>query len=211
MWCALSWRSTLTATLLLDGQPPAELLAQTEVTVDGELDCRHAQRRWHHHPTLTGQSAADGLRRITVQASGTDDGEPYQITAEHKLELASTGGYASPSCADRPAAADAVPPAVHGDEGVPRKIRVSKTNFTVGATACRFGPHGFSGGNRRRTPLHHIPQVYGQSSGQVRHGAGAGGGGQPLDPSAERKAKVTAVSAVSSAPLVSIKSGHAGV
>ena len=48
----------------------------------------------------------------------------------------------------------------------------------------RFGPHGVL---RRRqeegTPLHHIPQVYGQSSGQVRHGAGAGGGGQPLDPS----------------------------
>ena len=180
----------LTATLLLDGQPmPAELLAQTEVTVDGELDCTVTPNGDGTYTIRLSpeQSAADGLRRITVQASGTDEyGEPYQITAEHKLEAGQvpTVGTHRRHCADRPAAADAVP-AVHGDEGAAQEDPGIQDQLHRGKLRrCPVRPARSSPAAARRrdaSPSH--PQVYGQSSGQVRHGAGAGGGGQPLDPS----------------------------
>ena len=204
----------LTATLLLDGQPmPAELLAQTEVTVDGELDCTVTPNGDGTYTIRLSpeQSAADGLRRITVQASGTDEyGEPYQITAEQKLELAKYPQWVR-------IAAIALTVLLllmlfllfMGMKVLPRKIRVSKTNFTVGATAVSGSARTeFSGGGKKKGRLSITSPKYTANPlakcGMVLELEAVN---NRWTRPAERKAKVTAVSAVNGSAVGSIKVG----
>lgn len=204
----------LTATLLLDGQPmPAELLAQTEVTVDGELDCTVTPNGDGTYTIRLSpeQSAADGLRRITVQASGTDEyGEPYQITAEQKLELAKYPQWVR-------IAVIALTVLLllmlfllfMGMKVLPRKIRVSKTNFTVGATAVSGSARTeFSGGGKKKGRLSITSPKYTANPlakcGMVLELEAVD---NRWTRSAERKAKVTAVSAVNGSAVGSIKVG----
>ena len=204
----------LTATLLLDGQPmPAELLAQTEVTVDGELDCTVTPNGDGTYTIRLSpeQSAADGLRRITVQASGTDEyGEPYQITAEQKLELAKYPQWVR-------IAVIALTVLLlltlfllfMGMKVLPRKIRVSKTNFTVGATAVSGSARTeFSGGGKKKGRLSITSPKYTANPlakcGMVLELEAVN---NRWTRPAERKAKVTAVSAVNGSAVGSIKVG----
>lgn len=204
----------LTATLLLDGQPmPAELLAQTEVTVDGELDCTVTPNGDGTYTIRLSpeQSAADGLRRITVQASGTDEyGEPYQISAEQKLELAKYPQWVR-------IAVIALTVLLllmlfllfMGMKVLPRKIRVSKTNFTVGATAVSGSARTeFSGGGKKKGRLSITSPKYTANPlakcGMVLELEAVN---NRWTRPAERKAKVTAVSAVNSSAVGSIKVG----
>lgn len=204
----------LTATLLLDGQPmPAELLAQTEVTVDGELDCTVTPNGDGTYTIRLSpeQSAADGLRRITVQASGTDEyGEPYQITAEQKLELAKYPQWVR-------IAVIALTVLLllmlfllfMGMKVLPRKIRVSKTNFTVGATAVSGSARTeFSGGGKKKGRLSITSPKYTANPlakcGMVLELEAVD---NRWTRPAERKAKVTAVSAVNGSAVGSIKVG----
>ena len=204
----------LTAALLLDGQPmPAELLAQTEVTVDGELDCTVTPNGDGTYTIRLSpeQSAADGLRRITVQASGTDEyGEPYQITAEQKLELAKYPQWVR-------IAVIALTVLLllmlfllfMGMKVLPRKIRVSKTNFTVGATAVSGSARTeFSGGGKKKGRLSITSPKYTANPlakcGMVLELEAVD---NRWTRPAERKAKVTAVSAVNGSAVGSIKVG----
>ena len=204
----------LTATLLLDGQPmPAELLAQTEVTVDGELDCTVTPNGDGTYTIRLSpeQSAADGLRRITVQASGTDEyGEPYQIKAEQKLELAKYPQWVR-------IAVIALTVLLllmlfllfMGMKVLPRKIRVSKTNFTVGATAVSGSARTeFSGGGKKKGRLSITSPKYTANPlakcGMVLELEAVN---NRWTRPAERKAKVTAVSAVNGSAVGSIKVG----
>ena len=204
----------LTAALLLDGQPmPAELLAQTEVTVDGELDCTVTPNGDGTYTIRLSpeQSAADGLRRITVQASGTDEyGEPYQITAEHKLELAKYPQWVRIAViALTVLLLLALFLLFMGMKVLPRKIRVSKTNFTVGATAVSGSARTeFSGGGKKKGRLSITSPKYTANPlakcGMVLELEAVN---NRWTRPAERKAKVTAVSAVNGSAVGSIKVG----
>ena len=204
----------LTATLLLDGQPmPAELLAQTEVTVDGELDCTVTPNGDGTYTIRLSpeQSAADGLRRITVQASGTDEyGEPYQITAEQKLELAKYPQWVRiAAIALTVLLLLALFLLFMGMKVLPRKIRVSKTNFTVGATAVSGSARTeFSGGGKKKGRLSITSPKYTANPlakcGMVLELEAVN---NRWTRPAERKAKVTAVSAVNGSAVGSIKVG----
>lgn len=204
----------LTATLLLDGQPmPAELLAQTEVTVDGELDCTVTPNGDGTYTIRLSpeQSAADGLRRITVQASGTDEyGEPYQITAEHKLELAKYPQWVRIAVITLTVLLLLMLFLLFmGMKVLPRKIRVSKTNFTVGATAVSGSARTeFSGGGKKKGRLSITSPKYTANPlakcGMVLELEAVD---NRWTRPADRKAKVTAVSAVNGSAVGSIKVG----
>ena len=205
----------LKGTLLLDGAPmPAELLEKTTFTADaGNIPCKVEKAA--DGSFLVYLDAPDtvepGVVAVTCCAVGEDEyGESFELTETQKIEFATYPRWIRIAVI---AAAIALLVTLFllfmGMKVLPKKIRIAKTTFTVGAaTVTGMARAEYSGGNKRKGRLVVTSPKY-NSNPLAKCGLS-----MELEAvdnrwtrHAERKARVVSVSPVNGNTVESIKVG----